>query len=560
MDQTTHQCPTATPAGGQPLTRRRFMATTGVASGTLMVGGLLTGASVNAATDLDGQFDYIIVGAGSAGCVLANRLSADPKVRVLLIEAGGPDDSEKISTPIRLIELWKTPYDWAYDTVPQKHAHNRSLFWPRGKTLGGSSSLNGMIYVRGHSSVYDGWAAAGNPGWDYKSLLPYFKKSEDFSRGADAFHGAGGPLHVTADYTPHVTTAAMVDAAVQAGHPRNADHNGAEILGVGFNHLNTRGGKRQSTAVAFLRPALERANLSVITNARARKLDFKGKRCTGLAYEQAGKQHQVRARKEVILCGGTLESPKLLMLSGIGDKAQLSSFGIPVVQHLPGVGKNLHDHTLLPVIYEGRKPIPEPADPGITVLHAQLFAKSAPSLPGPDMQPLFFNVGYYAPGQEGPANAFTLCAAGVTPTSRGELRLTGPGVDDPLHIDPNVLATDYDVATLVRCIRMMRQVADQPALAEWRGREVYPGPDKTTDAQLADYCRSAVVSYHHQVGTCAMGKTPLSVVDHTLKVRGVAGLRVVDASIMPAVTSGNTNAPVIMIAEKAADMILRKAT
>lgn len=541
------------------LTRRRFIKSTGLASGTLLVGGLTIGARINAAEDKSGHFDYVIVGAGSAGCVLANRLTENPKIRVLLIEAGGPDNSEQISTPMRLLELWRSPSDWAYETAPQQHANNRPLFWPRGKTLGGSSSLNGMIYVRGHASVYDGWAKAGNPGWDYSSVLPYFKKSEDHDRGANAYHGQGGPLHVNTRYTPHVVTKAIVDAAVEAGHQRNTDHNGAEILGAGFNHLNIKDGKRQSTAVAFLRPALDRPNLSVITHARVHKVTFTNKRCDAVVYEQEGKVRKVHVRKEAILSGGTLESPKVLMLSGIGDRQQLSKFGIDLIQHLPGVGKNLHDHTLLPVTFEGKKPVPAPEDPTITVLHGQMFAKSDEKLLGPDMQPLFFNVPYYVPGQDGPSNGFTLCAGGVTPTSRGELRLTGASVSDPLHIDPNVLATDYDVATLVNCIKMMRKIADQPALAEWRGREVYPGPGKTSDSDLALYARSAVVSYHHQVGTCAMGTGAMAVVDHQLRVRGVKGLRVVDASIMPSVTSGNTNAPVIMIAEKAADMLKASA-
>lgn len=535
--------------------RRRFIQAVGVASGTLMVGGLF-GAKVNAAEDKNGNFDYIIIGAGSAGCVLANRLTEDPKIKVLLIEAGGPDDSEKISTPLRLIELWKTSYDWAYDTVPQKHAHNRQLFWPRGKTLGGSSSLNGMIYVRGHGSVYDEWENMGNEGWGYAKVLPYFKKSEDYQLGADDYHGVGGPLHVTAKYTPHPVTKAMVDAAVEAGHPYNPDQNGAEILGVGFNHLNTKDGKRASTAVAFLRPALERPNLSLITNARVHKVNLDGKKCTGVTYEQAGKQHTVKANKETLLSGGAIESPRVLMLSGIGSKAELEKLGIPLVHDLPGVGKNLHDHTLLPVTYESLKPIPDlGADMTITPLHGQLFAKTDPSLPGPDMQPLFFNVPYYTPEQEGPPNGFSLCAGGVMPTSRGRISLTGTGVDDPLAIDPNVLATDYDVNTLVTSLKMMREIANQPALKEWRGREIFPGEDVKTDAELADYCRSAVVSYHHQVGTCAMGKGDMAVVDAKLKVHGIDGLRVVDASIIPMVPSGNTNAPVIMIAEKAADMI-----
>lgn len=535
--------------------RRRFIKTAGIASGTLMVGGVL-GARVNAAEDKDGSFDYIIVGAGSAGCVLANRLTEDPAVKVLLLEAGGPDDSELISTPLRLIELWHSPYDWAYETVPQEHAHDRTLFWPRGKTLGGSSSLNGMIYVRGHASVYDAWAQQGNEGWGYADVLPYFKKSEDYELGADDYHGAGGPLHVTVNYTPHPVTQAMVDAAVQAGHPYNPDHNGKDILGVGFNHLNTKDGKRVSTAVAFLRPALERPNLSLVTHARVQQLAFDGKRCEGVVYEQAGQPHTVRARKEVILSGGAIESPRILMLSGVGDSEQLAQFDIPVVQHLPGVGKNLHDHTLVPVIYESKQAIPDlAANPAITPLHAQLFAKTDPDLPGPDMQPLFFNVPYYTPEQSGPANAFTLCAACVMPTSRGEVRLSGKGVDDVLLLDPNVLAIQEDIDVLVASVKMMREIADQEALQAWRGREVYPGADKQSDAELADYCRSAVSSYHHQVGTCAMGQGPQAVVDSRLKVRGLEGVRVVDASIMPMVPSGNTNAPVIMIAEKAADMI-----
>ncbi|CAM3720780.1 GMC family oxidoreductase [Kerstersia gyiorum] len=540
---------------GMHFGRRRFIKTAGIASGTLMVGGVL-GAKVNAAEDRDGSFDYIIVGAGSAGCVLANRLTEDSDVRVLLIEAGGPDDSEKISTPLRLIELWHTPYDWAYETVPQRHAHDRKLFWPRGKTLGGSSSLNGMIYVRGHASVYDAWAEQGNAGWRYADVLPYFKKSEDYEGGASEYHGKGGPLHVTVNYTPHPVTKAIVDAAVEAGHPYNPDHNGKEILGAGFNHLNTRDGKRASTAVAFLRPALERPNLSLITNARVQRLTLDGKRCTGLVYEQQGKLHEVRAQKEVVLSGGTIESPRVLMLSGVGDKAHLDEVGIPVVHHLPGVGKNLHDHMLVPVVYESLQPIPDlGGNPAITPLHGQLFAKTRPELPGPDMQPLFFNVPYYTPEQSGPDNAFTLCAACVMPTSRGELRLSGPGVDDPLLLDPNVLATAQDINTLVASVKMMREIASQPALAPWRGREVYPGAEVQTDEALADYCRSAIVSYHHQVGTCAMGQGPQAVVDSRLKVHGLEGVRVVDASIIPMVPSGNTNAPVIMIAEKAADMI-----
>ncbi|WP_174802624.1 GMC family oxidoreductase [Martelella limonii] len=548
-----------TEANRNTMTRRSFIGRTAVASGVLTLGSGLLGASVNPANAGETTYDYIIIGAGSAGCVLANRLTENG-ASVLLIEAGGPDASEMISTPMRLIELWGTEYDWGYETVPQEHAANRQLYWPRGKTLGGSSSLNGMIYVRGNASDYDAWANDfGCEGWDYASVLPYFKKSEDFSRGADDYHGVGGPLHVTADFEPHPVTKAIVDAAIQAGHPLNEDTNGARQDGVAYVDLNTKDGKRASTAVAFLRPALERENLTLITNARVLKVDFDGNRASGVRYLQENEMRQVAAAREVIVCGGAIESPRILMMSGIGPKAHLEEVGIEVLQDLPGVGQNLNDHTLCPVIYEGAKELPPPSDMTITVLHAHLFLRSDPSLPGPDMQPLFFNVPYYAPEMEKPTgNAFTLNASGVQPASAGEIRLTGSSIDDPLHIDPKVLSNQHDVDILVMNIRQMRDIASQPALAEWKGREIYPGEAVQSDEDLAAYARSAVMSYHHQNGTCAMGRGEMAVVDPELRVHGVQGLRVVDASIFPRVPAGNTNAPVIMVAEKAADMI--KAT
>ena len=500
------------------------------------------------------MYDYIIIGAGSAGCVLANRLSEDPNVSVLILEAGGPDDTEMIHTPMRLIELWKTEYDWGYYTMPQAECNGRKLHWPRGKTLGGSSSLNGMIYVRGHWSDYNAWAYEGNVGWDFQSILPYFKKSENFESGRDEFHGSGGLLNVISDYPRHPVTQAIVDACVAVGHPFTDDCNGEQMMGANFNQLNIKNGRRHSTAVAFLHPALKRDNCEGLTHARVHRLLFEGQTCVGVEYEHAGQMHTANVSREVIVAAGTIESPKILMMSGIGDKDHLGEFDIPVVHHLPGVGQNLHDHLLSPVIYSARQPVPPPLE-GLQPLHGQLFAKTDPRRVGPDLQPLFFHVPVYNPDMSGPADGYTLYAGIVRPTSRGSLKLTGNSVDDPLAIDPQLLSTEYDLEAMVTCLKLCRQIGESSKLDVWRDEELYPGKAVVSDADLAEYARQTAVTYHHQVGTCKMGIDAMAVVDPSLKVHGVQGLRVVDASIMPSVVSGNTNAPVIMIAEKAADMI-----
>ncbi|NVK47338.1 MAG: GMC family oxidoreductase N-terminal domain-containing protein [Rhodobacteraceae bacterium] len=512
-------------------------------------------------TELNGKtFDYIVCGAGSAGCAIAGRLSEDPDTSVLLVEAGHGDTPDMVSTPLRVIDIWFSDYDWGFSTVPQKHAHNREVYWPRGKVMGGCSSMNGMIYVRGDKTDYDAWALQGCYGWDWENVLPYFKKIEDWEGGEDDYRATGGPLHVIKDYEAHPVMDALIEAGVQAGIPYNEDYNGETTEGISRIQYNIKDGTRASTAAGYIDPVHNRPNLTVMSGARAEKVLIEGEVVKGVVLKTVSGSVTINAGKEVILSAGTLESPKLLMLSGIGPKEHLEEIGIDVIVDLPGVGKNLHDHTFLPMVYESKEDYPFPTNPNLPPMQVHMFTKSHPDMAVPDLQPLFFSVPAYAPGQEGPMNAFTLHAAGVRPSSRGEMWLTGKSIDDPVALDPNLLSTQYDVDCLVTSMKQIRELTAQPALEAWVTREVYPGPEVQTDAALADYARSAVGSYHHQVGTCKMGTDALSVVDPELRVYGVKGLRVADASIMPAVPSGNTNAPAIMIGEKCADLIKGKVT
>ena len=380
-----------------------------------------------------------------------------------------------------------------------------------------------------------------------------FKRSEDFDRGASEYHGTGGPLHVYTRYEPHLLNAAAVAAAQEAGIPFNDDHNGASLDGVGFAQLNIRDGRRATSATAFLAPVADAANLTVLTEAAAQRLLFEGERCIGVEVAHGGAVHRIRAEGEVVICGGTIESPKLLLLSGIGAADELGRLGIGVVADLPGVGLNLHDHLLSPVIYSASRPMPPPQD-GLQPLHSHLFAHSRSGLPAPDLQPLFFHLPLYLEGMDGPADGYTLMAGIIRPESRGSLRLASADPAAAPLLDPACLSSDVDTDALAAAIELCREVGAQSALADWRGDELYPGP-AVRGSELRAYVRETAITYHHQVGTCKMGTDELAVVDPELRVRGIEGLRVADASVMPRVTSGNTHAPTVMIAERAAELV-----
>ncbi len=523
--------------------------------------------------------DYLIVGAGSAGSALASRLSEDHNCRVALLEAGPADTSALIHCPAGVALLAKTGgANWAFDTVPQPGLNGRTGYQPRGKVLGGSSSINAMIYARGQRRDYDDWAAQGNTGWGYDDVLPYFKRAEHNERGADAFHGVGGPLNVMDLRSPNRFAELFIQAGEQAGLKRNADFNGAEQEGVGAYQVTHRNGERFSAAKAYLTPNLTRPNLKVMTGVHATRIVLEDRRAVGVEIRQEGQTRILSARREVLLSAGALQSPQLLLLSGIGPGADLQRLGLAVTHDLPGVGRHLHDHVDVVQVVNA----PHLKDlfglsftgaistfKGILEWRAQRrgmlttnfaeaggFIKSAPDEDRPDLQ-LHFVIGKLIDhGRKvvfGHGYSCHVCL--LRPRSRGQVRLASPDPFAPPAIDPNFLAEPDDLARLVRGFKLMRNILAQLALAAHRGTELPASANARSDTQIEQFIRDRADTIYHPVGTCRMGNAALDVVDSQLRVRGVQGLRVVDASIMPSIVSGNTNAPTIMIGEKAADMI-----
>ncbi len=527
-------------------------------------------------------FDFVVIGAGSAGCVLANRLTESGRYRVLLLEAGGKDRNPWIHIPLGYGKLFTNPkVNWLYTSEPEAASGNRRIAQPRGKVLGGSSSINGLVYIRGQREDYDDWRQLGNAGWGYEDVLPYFRKSEDQQRGADDYHGVGGPLTISDPSEPHPLCEAYIAAAEQCGYPRNPDFNGARQEGFGYVQVTLRNGLRSSTATGYLRPARRRKNLSVITRAHATRILFSGKSATGVEYLHRGQKRSVNARGEVILAGGSFNSPQLLQLSGLGPAALLQRFGISVIADMPEVGANLQDHYNGRLVYQsteaftlndvvnnfGRGMIEALRflflRKGFLTMGASYaagFLRTDPALSRPDIQAgLMLFSADKAGADLHRFSGFSMLVRLLRPESRGDVLIQSA---DPLHapaVRPNYLASAKDREVLLAGMKAVRRIGDTPAMRRYIAREHEPGASCSNDADLLDYLRRRGGISYHPVSTCRMGNDAAAVVDERLRVHGVQGLRVVDASIMPMIVSGNTNAPTIMIAEKGADMILQDA-
>lgn len=526
------------------------------------------------------MYDYIIVGGGSAGCVLANRLTDDNKTKVLLLEAGPEDNSPFIHMPAGVAQLLRgKAYNWYFDTEEEPEMESRPMYWPRGKVLGGSSSINGIVYIRGHAKDYDEWESLGNPGWSYKDVLPYFKKAMDQARGEDDFHGVNGPLLVSDPPLENPLFATYIDAGKQAGHPHTTDFNGAQQYGVGAYQQTARNGRRCSTAVSFLKPARKRNNLTVMTGALTSKILMDGNKAVGVEYIKDKQKYSVHAHQEVLLCAGAVQSPQILKLSGIGPEAELRKMGIPVKKALPGVGENLQDHLDVSIQYHCTQPITlakmtknplyafyslaryalfKKGPLSSNGLETGAFLKSDISLERPDLQHHFitsFMMDHARDMSAMKEHGMMMHSCQLRPESRGSITLRSPDPLDAPKIFANYLDSDVDKKVQIAGVKLARDIFAQSAFDLYRGDEKLPGSSIESDDEILDYIRRSGETIYHPVGSCKMGNDEMAVVDKDLRVHGVENLRVIDASIMPRLVGGNTNAPTIMIAEKAADLI-----